>query len=249
VSRRVLETIDLDKIHERYGYCNDILIKLNIYNFRIMDVVMPPRYGKEISGIEVRSYTFKMSWLLTKGFFHRIKRKYGGLRFHPLILFYFSGLLLFPAGFILGLFTLYIRLTGSYVSEGTMILTTLLLIIGLQLLLFGMLFDMLSSRYGVEKEVGKVPKQLKRFHPTIRGLFRRVSKEYWGSRFHPIALFYGLGIVLSGLGILLGSYVLYYRMFFGGYSLGSIVLTALLLIIGLQSIFFAMIFEMESSKG
>jgi glycosyltransferase involved in cell wall biosynthesis len=246
ISKNVLKTIDLDKIHKRYGYCNDILVKLNIYNFRVMDVVMPPVYGEEKSGIKVRSYTFKMSWLLTKDFFHRISKKYGGLRFHPLILFYFLGLILFLVGFILGLDILFIRFMGRFVTEGTMILTSLLLIIGIQLLLFALLFDMLSSRYGTQKEVGKGPPQLKRFHPTIVGLFRRVSSRYWGSGFHPIALVYGLGIISFGIGFLLGIYVLYYRIIHGAYTVGSIVLTTLLLIIGLQSIFFGMIFEMET---
>lgn len=246
-SRKVLETIDLDRIHKRYGYCNDILVKLNIYNFRVMDVEMPPVYGEEKSGIKVRSYTFKMSWLLSKCFFYRIQKKYGGLRFHPLILFYFSGLVLFLAGFILGLDIFLIRLTGRYVTDGTMMLSSLLLIIGVQLLLFAMLFDMLSARYGVREIAGKTPRQLKRFHPTIIGLFRRLSSRYWGSHFHPIALFYGLGIVISSIGGLLGAYVLYSRITHGGYTVGSIVLTTLLLIIGLQSIFFAMIFEMEAT--
>jgi glycosyltransferase involved in cell wall biosynthesis len=248
VSRRVLEIIDLDRIHKRYGYCNDILVKLNIYNFRVMDVVMPPVYGDEKSGIKIRSYTFKMSWLLLKSFFHRISKKYGGLRFHPLILFYFLGLILFLTGIVLGLDILIIRITGGFASDGTMILTSLLLIMGIQLLLFALLFDMLSSRYGTEKESGKTPDKTKRFHPTIIGLFRRISGKYWNSHFHPIALFYGMGIVLAGVGILLGVYVLYYRIFYGIYSIGSITLTALLIIIGFQSIFFAMIFEMETYR-
>lgn len=247
-SSKVLTTIDLDAIHKRYGYCNDILVKLNIYNFRVMDVEMPPVYGEEKSGIKVRSYTFKMSWLLTKCFFHRISKKYGGLRFHPLILFFSMGLILFPFGLALSFFILFIRLTGNYVTDGSMILASLLLIVGLQLLLFGLLFDMMSSRYGAAKEPGKTQKQTKTFHPTIIGLFRRISSKYWGTHFHPIALFYAMGIMLFLTGFLMGIYILYFRIFFGGYTLGSIILTSLFIIIGMQSIFFAMIFEMESVK-
>ncbi|UCG69421.1 MAG: glycosyltransferase [Thermoplasmata archaeon] len=246
-SSTVLRTIDLNSIHRKYGYNNDILVRLNIYNFRVMDVVMPPVYGEEESGIKVRSYTLKMSWLLTKCFFHRITKKYGGLRFHPLILFYFSGMVLFLGGFVSGLQILYLRSLGLFVTDGTMILSSLLLIIGVQLLLFALLFDMLSTRYGTEKEVGKPVKQLKRFHPTIIGLFRRVSSKYWGSRFHPVALLYGLGITLSALGLLQGIHVIYYRIFHGSYSSGTIILTTLLLIVGSQSVLFGMLFEMELS--
>ena len=49
--------------------------------------------------------------------------------------------------------------------------------------------------------------------------------------------------------IILGLIVFYYRIFTGGYSIGTVILTALLLIMGLQSLIFAMLFDMESNKN
>ncbi|UCG03438.1 MAG: glycosyltransferase family 2 protein [Candidatus Heimdallarchaeota archaeon] len=247
-SRKVLETIYLDKIHKRYGYCNDILVKLNIYNFRVLDVTMPPLYGKEKSGIKIRSYTFKMSWLLTKCFFYRIRKKYGGLKFHPLILFFLIGLVLFILGLIEGIVTLYYRFSGISVSDGTMIFTSLMLVTGLQFLLFGLLFDMLSTRYGTERKTGEMSKATKSFHPTIVGLFRRLRSKHWNSSFHPLALLYGAGIVLSLCGLISGIDVVYSRISLGYVSVGSMLLTLLLIVMGVQSIFFAMLFEMELSR-
>lgn len=247
-SKKIMETLDLDKIHTRYGYCNDILVKLNVYNFRVMDVVMPPVYGDEKSGIKIKSYTPKMSWLLIKCFFYRIRKKYGGLRFHPLVLFFMVGFFLFMLGLIEGIIVLSYRLNGTNVSDGTMILTSLALLIGLQFLLFGLLFDMLSTRNATENNNGAASKLTKSFHPTIIGLFRRFSSKHWGSGFHPLALLYGAGTVLFLCGLILGFDVLYSRLIMGQVYTGPMLLTLLLLITGVQSVFFAMLFEMELSR-
>lgn len=76
ISRRTLERIDLDSIYPWYGYPNDMLIKLNVYGFRVVDVPHPARYGNEKSKITYGKYILKVSWLLLKGFFWRLKMKY-----------------------------------------------------------------------------------------------------------------------------------------------------------------------------
>ena len=35
VTLEVLKTLDLDSIYKRYGYLNDLLVKLNVYQFRV----------------------------------------------------------------------------------------------------------------------------------------------------------------------------------------------------------------------
>lgn len=146
ISKKALETIDVDGIYDYYGYPNDMLIKLNLCKFRIIDVEMPPRYGNEKSKIKMGRYSFKLSWLLIKGFFKRIWSEYGGVNFHPLFLFYLVGFILFPFGLILGIDVLYFRIiTGGY-STGSVVLTALFLIMGLQSLIFAMMFDMESNK-------------------------------------------------------------------------------------------------------
>jgi glycosyltransferase involved in cell wall biosynthesis len=76
ISRNALETIDIDSIYTKYGYCNDMLAKLNIYGFKVMDISIPARYGNEKSKIKYGSYILKVSWLLMKNFFWRLENKY-----------------------------------------------------------------------------------------------------------------------------------------------------------------------------
>lgn len=142
ISRRVLERINLDSIYPYYGYLNDILVRLNIYGYRVMDIVMPARYGTERSSIKYSKYIVKVSLMLLRNFFWRLKMKYIVFSFHPLVLFYMLGIVLTPIGIFGGLFALYYK----YVIGGPLfirgVLSLLLFIIGVQFLLFAMLFDM-----------------------------------------------------------------------------------------------------------
>jgi len=84
ISRQTLERIDPDTIYTYYGYPNDMLVKLNVYGFRVIDVPHPARYGKEKSKIKYSRYIFKVSWLLLKDFFWRLKMKYLVLGMSPI---------------------------------------------------------------------------------------------------------------------------------------------------------------------
>jgi len=146
ISKSALERISLGSIYPWYGYCNDLLVKLNVYGFRVVDVVMPARYGRERSKIRYGKYIPKVSWLLLKDFFWRLKMKYVVLSFHPLVLFYALGMVLTPIGFLGGVYSLYYKfvLGGSLFVRGA--LSMLVFILGVQFLLFAMLFDAQASR-------------------------------------------------------------------------------------------------------
>lgn len=143
ISRQALEVIDLDAVYPYYGYCNDLLIKLNAFGMRVMDVVIPARYGREKSSIKYSKYVRKVSPMLFRGFLWRLRVKYTVLDFHPpLVLFYFLGMLALPLSVLLafwGIFQLLLQntLPSYYPLLGFLVLGT-----GLQMLLFGMLFDM-----------------------------------------------------------------------------------------------------------
>ncbi len=92
INNKALHTINWGKMYPRYGQPNDILIRLNVYNFRVMDVPIEPVYNiGEKSGIKIRQVIFTISWLLVKLFLWRIKEKYIIRDFHPLVFFYFLG--------------------------------------------------------------------------------------------------------------------------------------------------------------
>jgi len=76
ISREVLGRIDLDHLYRDFAFENDILVKLNVANARVVDVPHAARYGKERSKIKYPSFIVKTSWLLLKDFVWRIWVKY-----------------------------------------------------------------------------------------------------------------------------------------------------------------------------
>jgi glycosyltransferase involved in cell wall biosynthesis len=147
VNLETLKLLDLDRIYRRYGFPNDLLVHLNVFNRRVRDYPSRPIYGVgERSGIRLRHVVPKISWLLLKGFFWRMGQKYVIRDFHPLILFYMLGILLFAGGFLLGIAEVVLRIAGNAITSATIVLVALLVISGLQLLLFAMWFDMESNK-------------------------------------------------------------------------------------------------------
>jgi glycosyltransferase involved in cell wall biosynthesis len=147
VNLETLKLLDLDRIYRRYGFPNDFLVHLNIFNRRVRDFPSRPIYGVgERSGIRLRRVIPRISWLLLKGFFWRMKEKYVIRDFHPLILFYTLGIVLFGVGVLLGIAEVALRIAGNPITSATIVLVALLVISGLQLLLFAMWFDMESNK-------------------------------------------------------------------------------------------------------
>jgi glycosyltransferase involved in cell wall biosynthesis len=143
----MLRMLDLDRIYKRYGFPNDILVHLNVWNARVRDFPSRPIYGVgERSGIRIRKVVPRISWLLVKGFFWRLREKYVIRDFHPLVFFYALGFLLSAAGIVLGLYVTVARIFGGDITAATAALIALLLISGSQFTLFAMWFDMESNK-------------------------------------------------------------------------------------------------------
>jgi glycosyltransferase involved in cell wall biosynthesis len=147
VSLEYLQLLDLDRIYKRYGFPNDMLVHLNVWNARVRDVPSRPIYGVgERSGIRLRRVVPTISWLLVKGFFWRLRTKYVIRDFHPLVFFYLLGLLMSLLGLALGISEFVLRILGNHITAATVVLVALLLIFGSQFTLFAMWFDMESNK-------------------------------------------------------------------------------------------------------
>lgn len=143
ISADALRMLDLDGMYRSYGYPNDMLVRLNVHNLRVADVHITPRYGiGERSKMKVWKVIPTVTLLLIRGFFYRMFEKYVIRDFHPLVFFYGLGTLLALFGFALGLVELWAKVTRDDVAVATIVLVALLMISGLQLLLFAMWFDM-----------------------------------------------------------------------------------------------------------
>jgi len=147
ISLGTLEQLDLDRIYTRYGFPNDLLVHLNVVNARVRDIPSRPIYGVgERSGIRLRKVVPRISWLLLKGFFWRLREKYVIRDFHPLVFFYFLGFVMTSCGLALGIAETVLRFLGHGITTATIVLVALLLTAGSQFTLFAMWFDMESNK-------------------------------------------------------------------------------------------------------
>ena len=124
-----------------------MLVHLNVVNARVRDVPSRPIYGVgERSGIRIRSVVPRISWLLFKGFWWRLKEKYVIRDFHPLVFFYVLGAVMTTVGLALGIVVTVLRFFGNEITTPTIVLVALLLISGTQFTLFAMWFDQESNK-------------------------------------------------------------------------------------------------------
>jgi len=147
ISKQALASLDLNRLHPRYAYENSVLIQLNIGNWRVKDVHLEPRYGiGEKSSMRILKVIPDITGVLVRGFFARMFEKYVIRDFHPLVFFYGIGTVLVVIGFVLGVVEVFHRVVNGVVASASVVLVALLIISGLQLLLFAMWFDMEYNR-------------------------------------------------------------------------------------------------------
>jgi glycosyltransferase involved in cell wall biosynthesis len=146
-SLKVLQTLNLDAIFKQYGMPNDMLVKLNIFDFRVQDVYITPVYNiGEKSGIKIGKVFFSIPMLLFRLFTHRMIQKYVIRDFHPLILFYFFGGLLLLLDIPLAVRFILMWIKYAQVPAITALAILFCTTVGLQSFLFAMLFDMQANR-------------------------------------------------------------------------------------------------------
>ncbi len=122
INRRALLAINWDDMYKRYGQPNDLLVKLNVANMRVVDVPIEPVYDVgEKSGIRVRKVVFTIGSLLVRLFFWRLKEKYVIRDFHPLVFFYAFGFFALALSVLL-----FIRLLLLWIGQGQIPEVTLL---------------------------------------------------------------------------------------------------------------------------
>lgn len=148
ISLRGLEAINWDLMYKRYGQPNDLLVRLNIADMRVTDVPIRPVYGiGEKSGIRPLRMIPQLAWLIARLFFYRLLHKYVIKDFHPLLFFYTFGLMLFPVGFLFGTYLVIVRLLSGPIAGTSAMFAALLTLMGLQFLLFAMLFDQEQNKH------------------------------------------------------------------------------------------------------
>lgn len=151
ISNEMLKTIDINKIHKRYFFESSMLIELYHADAVIQEIPMKARYGNEVSNLSLTRTLFGFPPKLLKAFIRRIILKYFLFDFNIASLYLLFGVPLFVLGVVYGIVN-YIEYGSSHTPAptGTVVIPTLLIIMGFQLLLSATSYDV--SNYPKSKD-------------------------------------------------------------------------------------------------
>lgn len=164
ISRSALQAIPLEQLTDDYGFLNDMLTLLNIYEFRIADVQHRAEYADEESHINYSSFVPRLSGLLAKNFVDRLKARYLVFDFHPLVSCYLLGVGTIGVSLAVGLYAIAGLSAGTNAFlRGSVALLTFL--VGSLFLVLGITFDINQSDQGVvqvhhldrPERIGEIP--------------------------------------------------------------------------------------------
>lgn len=142
ISVRVLNLLDLEKISNRYFFESDMLFRLNLSQARIKDIPIPSKYEDEVSNLHIRQIFFDFLSKHLKNFSKRIFYQYFLLDFNIASIELLLGSFLLLFGMIHGTSTwIHSYLTQGSAPTGTIMLSTLPIILGVQFLLSFINYD------------------------------------------------------------------------------------------------------------
>jgi len=137
-----LRSLDLADLATGFFFENDMLIHLNIFNYRVKDVPLPARYGDERSSLRVNRILLTFPLYLARGFAIRMWEKYLLRDFSPIAMFWLVGLPLMLFGGVFGLAVWWHSLaSGRAASTGTVMLSVLPFLLGFELILQAIILE------------------------------------------------------------------------------------------------------------
>jgi len=146
ISSAALQRIQLEKIDNRYFFESDMLFRLNLVRAVVIDVPMDARYGSERSNLRISRVLFEFPIKHLRNFIKRIAYTYYLRDFTLASLEFPTGVLLTSFGMVWGgINFLNSRALDQGTPPGTLILVSMSILVGTQLILSFFSFDIDSS--------------------------------------------------------------------------------------------------------
>jgi len=142
IHARVVQKLPLAKISKRYFFETDMLFRLNIIRAVVADVPMEARYGAETSNLRISSVVFDFSFKHLRNTFKRIFYSYFLRDLSLASIQLLLGALFLLVGTGMGIaFWVQSSSTGVTASAGSVMLVALQIIVGIQLVLGFLAYD------------------------------------------------------------------------------------------------------------
>ena len=154
VTSSVLRQLDFNKIDNRYFFESDMLFRLNLARAVVIDVPMEAKYGSEVSNLSIKRAASEFPIKHTRNFFKRVAYTYYLRDFTLASLELPIGLGLTLFGITSGLVNfLQSQNLNQETAPGTLILVSMSILVGLQLILSFFAYDIDSTP---SNPIGKV---------------------------------------------------------------------------------------------
>ena len=135
----------LEKIENRYFFESDMLFRLGTLRAMVLDIPMDAVYGDEQSSLNIKRVLLRFPLKFLNRFFKRIFYSYFLRDFSVVSLCLIFGSILTSVGTLLGIMSWSKNaMAGTFASTGTVMLASLPILVGVQLLLIALVLDILN---------------------------------------------------------------------------------------------------------
>lgn len=142
----VVKKLDFSKLANRYYFETSLLSQLYFEKAAIKDVAMPAIYGEEKSSMKIWQMPFVFGARLTNTFIKRIVKEYFLYDFNIGSVYLLFGFPLFMFGLIFGISEwIYYASINTFAPTGTIMIVTLSIILGFQLILQAIQYDIINA--------------------------------------------------------------------------------------------------------
>ena len=146
ITAPTLARLKLDGLARDFFFENDMLIRLNVVDARVIDVSTATLYGDERSSLRIGHSTWTFPLRLLRGFAWRFVKRHVVNDFGPIALLALLGGLLLVFGVVFGAYHwVESALTAKAASAGTVMIAVVPIVLGSQLLLQALVLEVQSS--------------------------------------------------------------------------------------------------------
>ncbi|MDL5512604.1 glycosyltransferase family 2 protein [Arenibacter sp. M-2] len=142
----VLKKLDFNKLANRYYFETSLLSQLYFEKATVKDIAMPAIYGDEKSHMKIWKMPFVFGARLTNTFVKRIVKEYFLYDFSIGSMYLLFGFPLFMFGLLFGATEwIYYASINTFAPTGTIMIVTLSIILGFQLILQAIQYDIINA--------------------------------------------------------------------------------------------------------
>lgn len=146
ITAPTLRRLKLDGIARDYFFENDMLIRLNVIEARVVDVGTAALYAEEDSYVRVGKVLMSFPWRLARGFVWRVVKRHVVNDFGVIALLALMGIILIAFGSTFGVVEWVLAASaGHTASTGSVMIAVLPLILGFQMLLQALSMEVQNS--------------------------------------------------------------------------------------------------------